>query len=143
MREIDASTIASVNITLQLNDYHPIIGLVLFSLVFIQAAGGLLAHFVHAKTKSSNAFGYAHRWLGRAIITLGIINGGLGLLLSGDGTRGQYIAYGVVAAIIWVAFVANAIMFELRGSKNSKIENGQSVSRDKAQTDDENKVNER
>lgn len=143
MREIDASTTASANTMLQLNDYHPIIGLVLFSLVFIQAAGGLLAHFAYAKTKSSNVFGYAHRWLGRAIITLGIINGGLGLLLSGDGTRGQYIAYGVVAAVIWVAFVANATMFELRGSKHLKIENGQSVSRDKAQTDDENKVNER
>lgn len=128
---------------LQLNDYHPIIGLVLFSLVFIQAAGGFLAHFVYTKTKSSNVFGHAHRWLGRAIITLGIINGGLGLLLSEDGTRGQYIAYGVVAAVVWVAFVANAIMFELQGSKNSKGEDGQSVNRDKTQTDEEHEINER
>ena len=128
---------------LQLNDYHPIIGLVLFSLVFIQAAGGFLAHFVYTKTKSSNVFGHAHRWLGRAIITLGIINGGLGLLLSGDGTRGQYIAYGVVAAFVWVAFVVNAVIFELQGSKNSKIGDGQFVTREKAQKDEEHKINER
>ena len=39
-----------------------------------------------------------HIWLGRALITLGMINGGLGMLFSGgDPTRSEIIAYGVVA----------------------------------------------
>lgn len=52
----------------------------------------------------SNVVGRVHVWAGRVLITIGMINGGLGLLLSADGTRNDYIAYGATAGSIWVLF---------------------------------------
>lgn len=57
---------------------------------------------------------YVHIWLGRLLITLGIINGGLGLLLAENTTRGAYIAYGVISAIIWLAYIAIAAFGEVK-----------------------------
>lgn len=37
----------------------------------------------------------------RVVLTLGIINGGLGLKLTGDNPKGE-IAYGVIAGILWL-----------------------------------------
>lgn len=56
------------------------------------------------------------------MITLGVINGGLGMLLASDApaflafrpSRGQIIAYGVVAGSMWLAWVAAAIIGERR-----------------------------
>ena len=51
-----------------------------------------------------------------------MINGGLGLLLAYDAplgfapSRGQVIAYGIVAAIMWVLYVTAAIVGERRRS---------------------------
>jgi hypothetical protein len=56
------------------------------------------------------------------LITLGIINGGLGLLLSGDASSGEYIAYGVVAAVIWLAYIAVAAFGETKKSKDNKVD---------------------
>lgn len=55
-------------------------------------------------------------WLGRIIITLGIINGGLGFLLA-DNTRSGAIAYGVIAAIVWLAYVVAAVIGERKRSR--------------------------
>ena len=49
-----------------------------------------------------------HVWLGRIAVTLGIINGGLGLRLSDNTTKGE-IAYGVIAGLVWVGWVAVVI----------------------------------
>ena len=38
-----------------------------------------------------------------------MINGGLGLLFSSDGTKGDYIAYGVVAGVVWVSYISVAV----------------------------------
>jgi hypothetical protein len=53
-------------------------------------------------------------WAARAIITLAFINGGLGLDLSDKGT-GAKAAYGVIAAIIWLAWMG--ITFFWKGGK--------------------------
>lgn len=52
---------------------------------------------------------YAHIWLGRIMITLGMINGGLGLWWSRNTTRGENIAYGVIAGVIWVILIATSV----------------------------------
>lgn len=61
---------------------------------------------------------YAHLWLGRILITLGIINGGLGLKLAGNVHRGTYIAYGVVAGLFWLAWMLAACFGEVRRRNN-------------------------
>lgn len=57
-----------------------------------------------------------HVWYGRALITLGIINGGLGLRLS-ENTKGGEIAYGVVAGFMWLLWMAVSIASYVRSMK--------------------------
>jgi hypothetical protein len=59
------------------------------------------------------------------VITLGMINGGLGMLLASDApaflafrpNQGQIIAYGVVAGIMWLLWVAAAVVGERRRAR--------------------------
>ncbi|KAF1927143.1 uncharacterized protein M421DRAFT_182736 [Didymella exigua CBS 183.55] len=103
-----------------LQRYHPIIGLILFALLFFQPIMGYVHHLRYKKFQRRTLWSYGHLWLGRIAITLGTINGGLGLLLAYDApfgfapSKGQVIAYGVIAALIWLLYVAAAILGERR-----------------------------
>lgn len=59
--------------------------------------------------------------MGRIVITLGIINGGLGLKLSDNTTKGK-IGYSVVAAIMWLVWMSVAVFKEVKGSSGEKGE---------------------
>ncbi|CAL5869878.1 uncharacterized protein PFLUO_LOCUS4110 [Penicillium psychrofluorescens] len=91
--------------------HHPIIGLVVVSgLVLIQPLMGLLQHRHFRKTGGKSAFAYLHRWFGRAMIVLGIVNGGLGFRMTreanpGAAPRAVIIAYSVVAGVVGVGYV--------------------------------------
>ena len=76
-------------------------------------AGGLLQHYLAIRKKGTRVVAFTHIWLGRSVITLGMINGGLGLKLSGNGTRGDYIAYGVVAGVIWLSYLVWVVVGDL------------------------------
>ena len=41
-----------------------------------------------------------------------MVNGGLGLLLASDSSREEVIAYGVVAAVLWVIYVGVVVFGE-------------------------------
>ncbi|OCL09434.1 hypothetical protein AOQ84DRAFT_388179 [Glonium stellatum] len=102
-----------------LNQAHPIIGIVLFVLLFFQPLLGFLHHFMFKRHGRRMVWSYGHIWLGRVIITLGIINGGLGLQLAkrtrvGAPSNGRVVAYSVVAAIMWVVYVLAALLGEIR-----------------------------
>lgn len=91
--------------------YHPIIGIIVVSyLVLFQPFIGLLQHRRFRKTGDKSSLAYIHRWSGRIIIVLGIINGGLGFHLAGVGSEsapyGAVIAYSVAAAIIGLGYVS-------------------------------------
>jgi hypothetical protein len=61
-------------------------------------------------------------WLGRLAITLGIINGGLGFQLAGRMnmcSKPGMIAYGVIAGVIWLAWVAAIVIGEKRKSRST------------------------
>ena len=64
--------------------------------------------------------------MGRIVITLGIINGGFGLKLSDNTTKGK-IAYSVVAAIIWLLWMGVAVFKEVKGGSGNmgEIINGE------------------
>jgi len=89
----------------KLSTNHAIIGLVVFATLFLQPVSGLLHHAIYKRRDRPDAAEYMHVWFGRAIIVLGIINGGLGLKLS-DNTKNGKIAYGVVAGVIGLAWIA-------------------------------------
>ena len=100
----------------QISSYHGVIGLLVFSLMFFMPIFGWLHHKLFKKYGHRTAWSYIHIWLGRCLITLGIINGGLGLLLAGS-PRDWQIAYGVVAGLVWVTYITCAIFGEVKRKK--------------------------
>lgn len=100
-----------------MNQAHAVIGIVLFILLLFQPLLGFLHHHMFKKHARRVVWSYGHIWLGRILITLGIVNGGLGLQLAQQ-TRifapstGAIIGYSVVAAVMWLLYVAAAIYGE-------------------------------
>ena len=84
--------------------YHCVISLVVFALAFVQAITG--------PTTGDGGRLPIHIWMGRAIIIISMINGGLGLLMASDATRSQQIAYDVVAAVVWAAMITVIVRVE-------------------------------
>ncbi|KAH8699119.1 hypothetical protein BGW36DRAFT_426796 [Talaromyces proteolyticus] len=99
--------------------YHPIIGMVTVPcLILFQPAMGFLQHRYFHKTGGKSVFAYLHRWLGRCLIILGVINAGLGFRLTGVGLSiaplGAVIAYSVVAGIIGLGYALIVVLLRLR-----------------------------
>ncbi|KAK0099624.1 hypothetical protein ONS95_013479 [Cadophora gregata] len=107
----------------QLDATHSIIGLVVVGSLLIQPITGLTHHLLYKRVGRPNAATYPHIWWGRAVVTLGIINGGLGLKLSANTKSGE-IAYGVVAGVMWCIWMAVVVMAFLR-SRNPNGDVGQ------------------
>ncbi|KAK5226945.1 hypothetical protein LTR99_005074 [Exophiala xenobiotica] len=116
---------ARVTHTHSLNTYHPIIGLVIFSAIWLQILMALVHHFVlFKKHQRRTTLAVAHMWLGRVLITVGMVNGGLGLKLSWNAGRGDCIAYGVVSGVIWLAYVCLISYFEIRAAREGPQHRG-------------------
>jgi hypothetical protein len=102
---------------------HPLIGLVVVCGLFFQPFMGLGHHLLFKRRVKAglkggpNALTYPHVWWGRALVTLGIVNGGLGLQLSGREAPIE-IAYGTVAGIIWAVWMGLAVLTWMR-SRNA------------------------
>ncbi|KAL8691385.1 MAG: hypothetical protein Q9218_003379 [Villophora microphyllina] len=96
-----------------INTYHPIIGLIVIGLFAIQPILALIQHAIWKKEKRRTWWAVAHVWLGRVVLTLGMINGGLGLMLSDNTTKGE-IGYGVVAAVVWLTWAGVAVWSEVK-----------------------------
>lgn len=108
-----------------INNAHPIIGIVLFVVLFFQPILGFLHHFMFKKHSRRVVWSYGHIWLGRIIITLGIINGGLGLKYARElpldrPSNGAIIAYGVLAGVMWLLYVASIVVGERRRSRAAR-----------------------
>lgn len=118
------------------NGPHQIIGLVtVSSLVAFQPLMGLLQHLHWRKYHQKAVWAYTHRWFGRTLILLGMINGGLGLWLAGPGTSqapwGAIISYSVIAGVVAVFYVAVLICKEWGVRRtNSQSKSGQSIELD-------------
>ncbi|KAI8946003.1 hypothetical protein F4801DRAFT_566055 [Xylaria longipes] len=95
---------------------HPIIGIVLLVALFFQPIFGVLHHRRFKKLKRRTWVSHVHLWIGRLGITLGIINGGLGLALAG--VKGApVVAYAVISSVMWSLWVLATL---LRAFKDSK-----------------------
>ncbi len=114
--------------TKQLDAMHSIIGLVVVGALLIQPITGLAHHLLYKRTSRLNAATYPHVWWGRAVITLGIINGGLGLKLTGNTNNGE-IAYGVVAGVMWLIWIAVIVLAFWRSRTKSTGETSEGIFR--------------
>jgi hypothetical protein len=100
--------------------YHQVIGYVLVGIILsAQPILGLLQHMHFRKTGTRSGMGVGHKWLGRVVIMVGIVNGGLGMRQSGpvgDSWVPNYapVAYSVVAAVIFVLYVGVVVGTALR-----------------------------
>lgn len=128
----------------QLNHYHPEIGLVLFTITFFQAIGGMIHHYLFTKQKRSTFLVQMHIWLGRTLITLGMINGGLGMLFGSlfgsHPTRSEHIVYGVVAGAIWLSWILVVVFVNVKGKKADAFKTEQVAETDKGRTFDDSQA---
>ncbi len=102
--------------------YHPIIGIVVFFLIFFQPMLGYMHHVRYRKLHKRTLWSYGHLWIGRAAVTLGMINGGLGLLWGTQTgfyvpSTGQVVAYGVIAGGMWVLWLTASVLGERRRAR--------------------------
>lgn len=84
----------------------------------IQPFLGVAHHKYYKQNQARGIVSHAHIWYGRALMVLGIINGGLGLELASS-SRAYVIAYSVIAAIIGAAWIGSAAWGEMRRSKHT------------------------
>jgi len=96
--------------------YHEIVGyIVVFSLILFQPALGLGQHLYFRRTGGRSPMGHFHRWLGRIIVALGVVNGGLGFMQSGPlGSENEphyaVILYSCVAGVIFLIYLSILFM---------------------------------
>ncbi len=99
----------------QFDEFHCNIGIVVIACLVIQPLTGLIHHTMFKKTQSRSAVTYWHIWWGITLITLGIINAGLGLQLSHEKKKSTYIVFGVLAGIVWFVWMSISAFSQLKG----------------------------
>ncbi|KIV87088.1 hypothetical protein PV11_02658 [Exophiala sideris] len=116
---------------------HPRLGLAILTIAFFQPIFGFVHHRIYKKRALEKAAGKAtkapgrtaigriHLWVGRMLIFLAIINGGLGIRLASSSpfqtdsqTRKAGIAYGSVAAVMVVLYLFCVVAFEIRRARH-------------------------
>lgn len=107
-----------------LRHHHPIIGIVVVAgLAVFQPAMGLIQHRHFHKLGGKGIFAYLHRWFGRMMIVLGIINVGLGFQLTGwrdpYAPRGAVITCSVVSGIVGVIYVVILFLASMKKRRAS------------------------
>jgi hypothetical protein len=103
----------------ELTTYHAIIGLFVTGALLLQPLLGLLHHLLFKRHNRKNGATYAHVWWGRAVITLGIINGAFGLQLAGNSRSGE-IVYSVLAGFFWVLWMGVILFSVVRSRGKSR-----------------------
>jgi len=112
------------------SDPHPVIGLAVLAVALFQPLWGIIHHRKFKRGLAAwkagqstqkpgrTGFGRLHLWIGRILITLAIVNGGLGLRLASKSpyppSKSAKIAYAVVAAIMWLLYIIIVSVFEVR-----------------------------
>jgi len=104
------------------NTTHTTFGTVIVALFVVQPFFGIWHHMQYNKTGGRNPVSHAHIWFGRILMILAVINGGLGLKLAANTTKGE-IAYGVLAGVVGVAYIA-LVAFKRKGGARTTNANG-------------------
>jgi hypothetical protein len=129
---IHAATTASKYSSVWTNS-HVIIGFVIFSVASIQPWLGWIHHVIFkrrlidfkkgidSKKPGRTILTRLHIWIGRTLILLGVVNGGLGMRLAAgtpfntpSATLKAEVAYGVLAGLMFLLYAGISIGFECR-----------------------------
>lgn len=101
-----------------LSEPHAIIGLLLLAVVFAMPFLGAIHHKLYKSKATRTVWSYCHVFTGRAVIILGMVNGGLGLQLA-DVHGPRIIVYGVFAGLMGVLYIGAIVGGELKHMKKS------------------------
>ncbi|KAI2638237.1 hypothetical protein GGS21DRAFT_510269 [Xylaria nigripes] len=113
---IRGSTANSTLIESASTNAHPIIGIVLLLILLPQPLLGIAHHKRFKNIARRTWVSHAHLWLGRLVIALGIVNGGLGLLLA-SAPSGPVTAYAVIAGVMAALWLLTAAYDEYQRTK--------------------------
>lgn len=86
------------------------------ALLGLQPIFGFLHHLQYRRQGQRGIFSHIHIWYGRATIIIGIVNGGLGLQLSG-GSNTYIIVYSVLAGVSALLYVSYSVAKPLMTKK--------------------------
>ncbi|QKX59257.1 uncharacterized protein TRUGW13939_06389 [Talaromyces rugulosus] len=100
------------------NSAHQVLGLICVIATFIQWGLGFWHHRQYKRTLKSTKYAPTHRYLGRFIIPLAIVTGGIGLTWS-YASRGVVIGY-VVAVIVLAVATTSSVMWKSYASLRSQ-----------------------
>lgn len=92
-------------------NYHFIIGIIVMVFLIFQPALGLLHHQRYKQVNRRQGWSYAHLVNGRFLITAGIVNGGLGMWVSGAPSQLK-VAYIAAAGSMWLLWMSVAVWKE-------------------------------
>lgn len=110
----------------QLKTAHPILGIIVVGvLVLFQPAMGWLQHWGFLRTGGRTVWGVCHRWLGRGVIVVGVVNGGIGLHAArgmGMAPLGAVIGYAVVAGVVGVVYVVGVLVGWVVERRRKRVE---------------------
>lgn len=111
----------------KVDGYHPIIGMVVIGyLVLFQPALGIVQHRHYRRTKQRSVYGVIHLWLGRTILALALVNGGLGFRFSGIGNPGvpkiAVIIYCIIAGVVGFLYIVINVFSKARSRALRKSE---------------------
>ncbi|KAI1780220.1 hypothetical protein F4818DRAFT_453951 [Hypoxylon cercidicola] len=91
---------------------HPIMGFVVLAALLVQPQLGCAHHGRFKRLRRRTWLSHAHIWVGRAAVTLGMINGGLGLYLAGASLLTS-VVYATLAVVSWLLWLGAAFVDEL------------------------------
>ncbi|KAK3398317.1 hypothetical protein B0T20DRAFT_205475 [Sordaria brevicollis] len=105
---------------------HPIIGMFVLALLFIQPLVGFFHHKEHKRDHRRGFWSALHLVIGRTAITIGLINGYLGLMAASnmDDDVGQRFktAYVAIALTLWLLWTALSMWWEWKRHRTHRAE---------------------
>lgn len=104
-------------------NYHPIIGIFILALLFIQPLVGIFHHKEYKVNRRRGVWSALHLILGRIAITVGMINGYIGLIAMDNDTETKVKAiYVAIALAIWLLWTAMSIWWEWKRHRRERAE---------------------
>ncbi|KAL5610962.1 hypothetical protein FOBRF1_007079 [Fusarium oxysporum] len=98
---------------------HVQLGTIICMLMILQPVLGWMHHRNYVKYQRRTLISHVHLWYGRALMIIGIINGGIGLQLA-KASASLIIAYAVIDVVASLTYAAGAICKEIKLHKRNK-----------------------
>ncbi|KAK1832805.1 hypothetical protein QBC39DRAFT_63648 [Podospora conica] len=99
------------------NNGHTILGVVVIGALALQPIFGMMHHRYYMRERSRGVISHVHIWFGRVLLALGVINGGIGISMTGN-RNGLAIPYAVLAAVSFTAWVIVKVVRHFRADKS-------------------------